>query len=73
LIEHMGVGADGIGAPPGIKACRSQIARRFEAHHGGRSKKAAPPEAGDPMFAHKAKHRIIGGTQRPSASILRTI
>jgi tetratricopeptide (TPR) repeat protein len=43
----MGVGADGISAPSGIEARRPQIARRLEAHHVGRSKKPAAPEAGE--------------------------
>ena len=63
LVEHMGVGADGIGTPPGIEASCPQLARRLEAHNVGRSEQTAPPEAGDPVPAHKAQHRIIGGAQ----------
>ena len=63
LIEHVGVGADGIGPPPGIEPRRPEIARRLEAHHVGRGKQSAPPKARDPVPAHEAQHRIIGGAQ----------
>ncbi len=63
LVEHMGVGADRVGAPPGVEARRPQIARRLEAHHVGRGKQAAPPEVRDPMSTHEAQYRIVGGVQ----------
>lgn len=35
LVEHVGVGADRIIAPPGIEARRPQLACRFKAHYVG--------------------------------------
>jgi hypothetical protein len=62
-IEHMGVGPDRIGPPPGIEPRRPEITRRFEAHHVSRGEQAAPPKARDPVAAHEAQHRIVGGPQ----------
>ena len=47
LVEHVGVGPDGIGPPPRIEPCRPEIARRLQAHHVGRGEQAAPPEGRD--------------------------
>ena len=43
LVEHMSIGANGIGSPPRVEPCRPEIARRLQAHHVGRGKQPASP------------------------------